>query len=73
MALAIVFPFLKLKNLRDIIKDAYHNPNQCGASRRLLGYGIIQVLASEFSNTPLPGMPKEGLMTCVTQCRLHME
>jgi hypothetical protein len=73
MALSIVFPFFKLKNLHEIIKDAYSNPSQCGAARRLLGYGIIQVLASEFSNAPLPGMQKQAMMACVVRCKLQME
>jgi hypothetical protein len=73
MALAIIFPFLKLKNLHELIKEVYDSPGQCGASRRLLGYGIMHVLASEFSNVPLPGMQKEALMSCVVQCKLHME
>lgn len=73
MALAIVFPFMKLKNLQSIVKEAYDYPGQCGSARRLLGFGIMHILASEFSNVPLPGMQKEALMTCVVQCKLHME
>jgi hypothetical protein len=73
MALAIIFPFLKLKNLHGIVEEAHRNPGQCGASRRLLAYGILHTLCIEFSNMPLPGMEQGLYMSYVGMCKIQME
>lgn len=73
MSLAILFPFLKMKNLRDIIADAYHSPGQCGASRRMLAYGIIHIIVEEYTTFPLEGMNQEENRVYVTQCKVQME
>ena len=73
MALAIIFPFFKLKNLKGILEDAYQNPGQCGASRRLLAYGILHALFEEFCNVPLDGVERATYGTYVVQCKYQME
>ena len=52
MAFAVIFPFLKMRNLFEIFEDAYQNPARCGAPRRILAYGISYNLFFEFSATP---------------------
>jgi hypothetical protein len=73
MSLAILFPFLKMKNLTDIIADAYHKPGQCGATRRMLAYGIMHIIVEEYTTFPLEGMDKEENRVYVTQCKVQME
>ncbi|KAH4052515.1 hypothetical protein HBI75_138870 [Parastagonospora nodorum] len=73
MSLALLFPFLQMKNLNDIIYDAYYNPGGCGSTRRMLAYGIIHIIVEEYAIYPLEGMNKEDNMTYVSQCKLQME
>lgn len=73
MALAIIFPFFKLKNLKGIMEDVYQNPGQCGASRRLLAYGILHVLFEEFSNVPFADVQRSAYFDYVIQCKRQME
>jgi hypothetical protein len=75
MVLAMIFPFLKMKNLKAIIKDAYYNPNQCGASRRLLAYGAMNSLFQEYATFPQEGsVPMPTIYrTYITQCKIQIE
>jgi hypothetical protein len=52
MAFAVIFPFLKMRNLFEIFEDAYTNPSQCPAPRRILAYGVGYNLFTEFSALP---------------------
>jgi hypothetical protein len=75
MILAMIFPFLKMKNLKVIIEDAYHNPGQCGASRRLLAYGVMNSLFMEISTFPLGGPATVSALyrTYSAQCKIQIE
>lgn len=73
MALAIIFPFFKLKNLIGIVKDAYENAGSCGASRRLLAYGVLHILYEEFSEVPFADMPRTAYKSYVILCKRQME
>tara|TARA_R110002003_G_scaffold42_13_gene3147 strand:- start:3897 stop:4814 length:918 start_codon:yes stop_codon:yes gene_type:complete len=72
-ALAIIFPFLEMKNLRETVEDAYHNPGLCVATRRMLAYGVLHSLFEEFSTFPLIGMDPDSYKRYVTQCRIQVE
>ncbi|KAH8723661.1 fungal-specific transcription factor domain-containing protein [Phaeosphaeriaceae sp. PMI808] len=72
-SLAIVFPFLKLKNIKTILEDAYHNPGQCGATRRMLAYGVMHSIFEEFTTFPPEGMNPNEYRTYVAQCKIQME
>lgn len=52
MAFAVIFPFLKMRNLFEIFEDAFQYPGGCGAARRILAYGVGFNLFTEFSATP---------------------
>lgn len=52
MAFAVIFPFLKMRNLFEIFEDAYQDPAHCGAPRRMLAYGVGYNLFTEFSAMP---------------------
>lgn len=52
MAFAVMFPFLKMRNLSKILEDAFTDPGQCQAPRRLLAYGIGYNLFTEYSAVP---------------------
>lgn len=52
MAFAVIFPFLKMRNLYEIFEDAYKDPGQCGAPRRLLAFGVGYNLFTELSALP---------------------
>lgn len=62
MAFAIIFPFLKMRNLFEIFEDAYTDPAQCPAPRRILAYGVGYNLFTEFSAMPwLSGLDQNVL------------
>ena len=49
MAFVVIFPFLKMQTLFEIFEDAFHDPANCGAPRRILAYGVGFNLFTEFS------------------------
>jgi hypothetical protein len=61
MAFAIIFPFLKMRNLFEIFENAYHDPGHCESPRRILAYGIGYNLFTEFSVMPWGTMSSELL------------
>lgn len=62
-----------MKSLRAIIEDVHNNPRTCGASRRLLAFGVLHSLFSEFHTFPLPGMDAENYRNYVVQCKIQIE
>ena len=73
MAFAVIFPFLKMKNLKEIFEDAYHNPGSCGAARRVLAYGIMENLFTEFKAFPLAHQDVSNHATYAVLCKRHTE
>lgn len=73
MAFAVIFPFLKMKNLREIIEDSYHNAGTCAAPRRVLAWGMMENLFVEFKAFPLAGMDTSNYGLWSTQCKRHLE
>ncbi|KAL6704960.1 hypothetical protein ACN47E_007505 [Coniothyrium glycines] len=73
MAFAVIFPFLKMKNLREIFEDAYHNAGSCPAPRRVLAYGIMENLFVEFKAFPLAQMDISNYGLYSSQCKRHLE
>lgn len=61
MAFAVIFPFLKMRNLFEIFQDAYQDPGRCGAPRRVLAYGVGYNLFTEFSAMPCTGLDRNQL------------
>lgn len=73
MAFAVIFPFLKMKNLREIFEDAYFNSGTCSAPRRVLAYGIMENIFSEFKAFPLANMDISQFSVYAMLCKRHME
>ncbi|KAJ4335667.1 hypothetical protein N0V87_005925 [Didymella glomerata] len=74
MAFAVIFPFLKMRNLFEIFEDAYTNPSQCPAPRRILAYGVGYNLFTEFSALPwCNGLDQNALRGYATKCKYHLE
>ncbi|KAI8941699.1 hypothetical protein NX059_002908 [Plenodomus lindquistii] len=73
MAFAIIFPFLKMKNLREIIEDAYFNAGSCSASRRVLAFGLMENIFSEFKAFPLADQDVSKYGAYGDMCKRHME
>lgn len=73
MAFAVIFPFLKMRNLKEIFNDAYHNPRSCTATRRLLAFGIMENLFTEFRGFPVPQMDVTSFGAYSMLCRRHLE
>lgn len=73
MAFAVIFPFLKMRNLREIFDDVYHNPATCSAARRMLVYGIMENLFTEFNSFPLTRMDITDFSTYAVLCKRHLE
>jgi hypothetical protein len=53
MSFAVVFPFLKMPNMKDIFREAFENPADCSVGRRMLVYGVLTNLFYEFSCYPV--------------------
>lgn len=73
MAFAVIFPFLKMKNLREIVEDAYHNAGTCTAARRVLAWGLIENLFVEFKAFPLANMETTNFGLWAMQAKRHLE
>jgi hypothetical protein len=73
MVIGVIFPFLKMKNLKEILHDAYYNPGQCGASRRLLAYGVMNSLFMELTSFPPAGEISVHYRTYLAQCKIQIE
>jgi hypothetical protein len=53
MSFAVIFPYLKLKDLRGTFKDAFDNPSDCSVGRRILVFGVLYNLFTEFACYPM--------------------
>ncbi|KAF2849495.1 hypothetical protein T440DRAFT_469254 [Plenodomus tracheiphilus IPT5] len=73
MAFAIIFPFLKMKNLKDILEDAYFNAGSCPAPRRVLAYGVMENIFTEFKAFPLADQDVSKFGAYSNMCKRHME
>jgi hypothetical protein len=71
--MAMIFPFLRMKNLMSIIEDAYQNPGQCGATRRMLAYGVLHIIFSEYTTFPLFGRNRDEHRSYTVQCKYQIE
>ncbi|KAI4621865.1 hypothetical protein J4E80_004238 [Alternaria sp. BMP 0032] len=69
MAFAVVFPFLRMANLKDIFYDVYHNPETCSAARRVLTFGVLENVFNEFRILPLVNMDVTNYRT---QTKIHI-
>jgi hypothetical protein len=73
MAFAVVFPFLRMANLKDIFYDVYHNPETCSAARRVLTFGVLENVFQEFRTFPLVNMDVTNYQAYSTICRRQTE
>ncbi|KAF9693429.1 hypothetical protein EKO04_008842 [Ascochyta lentis] len=75
MAFAVVFPFLKMRNLFEIFEEGYEDPGHCGAPRRILAYGVGYNLFTEFSAMPWRGSLDTSSLRrrYAVMCKHHME
>ncbi|KAF1945190.1 fungal-specific transcription factor domain-containing protein [Clathrospora elynae] len=73
MIFAVVIPFLTMSNLREIFEDAYQNTSTCSAARRVLAYGVMEILFNDFKNFPLVNMDVTNFGTYAVLCKRHME
>ncbi|KAL1795657.1 hypothetical protein ACET3X_005881 [Alternaria dauci] len=73
MAFAVLFPFLRMANLKDIFHEAYHNPETCSAARRVLTFGVLENVFNEFRVFPLVNMDTTKYYTYATVCRRQTE
>jgi len=62
-----------MKNLKEIFEDAYHNPSSCSAARRVLAYGIMENLFTEFKAFPLACQDVSNYAAYVALCKRHTE
>ena len=53
MSFAVVFPFLKMPNMKQVCREAFEHPEDCGIGRRMLVYGVLASLFQEFSCYPV--------------------
>jgi hypothetical protein len=73
MCFAVAFPFLKISNLKQIFKEAFDLPEHCSTGRRILIYGVLYNLFTEFGCYPLVGRRVEKFREYARQSRTQME
>ncbi|KAJ4992047.1 fungal specific transcription factor domain protein [Stagonosporopsis vannaccii] len=73
MMFANLFSMLKMKNLCEIIEDAYFRPATCGTARRLLAYGVLFNIFTEFSIAPWSGIDRKTLTEYASLAKIHLE
>lgn len=73
MCFAVVFPFLKMQNLKELFQEAYASPEETSTGRRILVYGVLYNLFTEFACFPLLGQRAEHFKAYSIQCRTQME
>ena len=73
MCFAVVFPFLKMHNLKDIFKDTFGTPEVCSAGRRSLVYGVLYQLFTEFAAYPVDGRKQVNYKHASSLCKRQME
>ncbi|KAF2472790.1 fungal-specific transcription factor domain-containing protein [Lindgomyces ingoldianus] len=73
MCFAVVFPFLKLSGFKEIFKETWDTPQDAPVGRRILVYGILYNIFTEFGSYPLLGPRNEKYREYGLQSRVQME
>ncbi|KAF1997763.1 hypothetical protein P154DRAFT_547189 [Amniculicola lignicola CBS 123094] len=73
MAFAVIFPFLKLDNLKDIFKMTFDSPKDASVPQRVLVYGVLHYLFSEFASYPLLGRRVHNYRSYAAQSQTQLE
>ncbi|KAJ4287806.1 hypothetical protein N0V90_012510 [Kalmusia sp. IMI 367209] len=73
MSFAVVFPFLKMPNMKDVFRDAFESPADCGVGRRMLVYGVLTSLFYEFSCYPVVDKRVESYRGLARMCERQLE
>ncbi|KAF2635490.1 hypothetical protein P280DRAFT_436975 [Massarina eburnea CBS 473.64] len=73
MSFAVVFPFLQLKNMRDIFKETFLHPGDATVCRRILVFGVLYNLFLEFGSYPVLESRVEGYRQYAQNCKTHLE
>jgi hypothetical protein len=73
MCFAVIFPFLKLHSLRQTTRETFEAPEEASPSRRLLVFGVLHSLFTEFAFYPQPVQKMEDYKRYSLQCKTHME
>jgi hypothetical protein len=73
VAFAMVFPFLRMPNLKEIFSDAYNNSGSCNAARRMLAYGVMTNLFNELKAFPLDNMNVSNFGAYAAMCKRQTE
>ena len=73
MCFAVAFPFLKMHNMKQIFRDTFDAPEEASICRRIVVYGVLYNLFTEFAWYPLLGPRIEKYKAYSLQCRTQME
>ncbi|KAF2279258.1 uncharacterized protein EI97DRAFT_455527 [Westerdykella ornata] len=73
MSFTIVFPFLKLHDAKTMFQETLNAPEDFPAGRRLLIFGLLYHMYSEFATYPLPGQNARELSRYGQLCRKQMD
>jgi hypothetical protein len=73
MCFAVAFPFLKMHNMKQIFKETFDAPQEATICRRILVYGVLYNLFTEFAWYPLLGPRIDKYKAYSLQCRTQME
>ncbi|KAF1954350.1 hypothetical protein CC80DRAFT_476084 [Byssothecium circinans] len=73
MFLAVMFPFLKMRNMKDLFKETFLHPRESTVSHRILVFGVLYNLFVEFSNYPVLQNRVEGYRQHIQPCKTQFE
>ncbi|KAF2450389.1 hypothetical protein P171DRAFT_479480 [Karstenula rhodostoma CBS 690.94] len=73
MSFAVVFPFLKMPNMKNVFREAFENAPDCSVGRRLLVYGVLTSLFCEFSCYPVVDKRVDSYRGLARICERQMD
>lgn len=73
MCFTIIFPFIKIRDLVQTLNEAYETPEDCPPVRRILLYGVLYNLITEYMVIPYPGGEVDHFQQYANQCKMQLE
>jgi hypothetical protein len=70
MAFAVIFPWLKMRDLFEIFEDAYEDPGNCAAPRRILTFGVGFNLFTEFDEVSDKNLMRRCVLGSQPACNI---
>lgn len=73
MCFSIIFPFLKPRKLYHAFEQVYDVPEESSSVRRVLVYGVLYNLFTEFNYYRIPGRNSTNYVQYSLQCKIQLQ